>query len=75
MIKLTDRSFAPVAIVLSFVAAMAIDQVMSCLLFKFSPILSGRLTCHLTKCSGEIGLAGKIKRKRDFNQGLISACQ
>jgi hypothetical protein len=43
--------------------------------FGTPPILTRRLTCHLTKCSGEIGLAGKVERERNIDQGLIPAYQ
>jgi hypothetical protein len=75
MIELTDRGFAPLAIVLSFVAADGDESGDSCLLLKISPILTGRLTRRLAKCSGEIGLAGKLERKGDINQGPIFARQ
>jgi hypothetical protein len=38
-------------------------------------ILTGCLTCHLTKCSCEISLAGKVEFERNVDQGLISAYQ
>ena len=36
-------------------------------------ILTGRLTCHMTKCSREIGLAGEVECECNFDQGLISS--
>ena len=36
-----------------------------------APILTRCLTSHLTKCSREIGLAGKLERERNIDQGLI----
>src|SRR2546421_4215905 len=56
------RGFAPVAEVLSFIAGSA-------------PILARCLTRHLTKCSREIGLAGKLECERDIDQGLLSSYQ
>ena len=42
-------------------------------LARTPPILTRRLTCHLTKCSCEIGLAGKVECERNIDQGLITS--
>src|SRR5271169_2009963 len=42
---------------------------------EIPPILTRCLTCHLTKCSCEIGLAGKVERERNIDQGLIPSYQ
>jgi hypothetical protein len=40
-----------------------------------TPILTGRLTCHMTKCSREIGLAGEVECECNIDQGSIFSQQ
>ena len=42
---------------------------------KTAPVLTRRQTCRLTKCSGEIGLAGEAQCESDIDQRTISSCQ
>jgi len=37
-----------------------------------APILTGRLACHLSKGTGEVGLTRKVERKRDIDQRPIA---
>jgi hypothetical protein len=42
---------------------------------EISPILTGCQTRDLPKSSGEIGLAGKVERERNIDQGLVASNQ
>ncbi len=42
---------------------------------KTAPVSTRRQTCRLTKCPGEIGLAGEAQCESDIDQRTISPCQ
>ena len=44
-------------------------------LTRTPPKLTRCQTCHVTKCSSEISLAGKVERECNIDQGLISSYQ